>query len=909
MVKAFMKEREEGGTDQRRFPKRKRKSVSSVAYSDKTLNVHDMASRAITVFTQPSTIVDVERNVFMTDVSGSSTVEKGASLMDPANLAQIRPTIGGLLRKGACERVFADPRDSDGQNFFKAVLVNELVTDDEVRVCSYELYLKRVEAALRRVIVATLQVQPKSVTRMTLGYGPDPEAVRSVEDDEWLTVDCHYLGRKVLDHEDRVCTVVAWCREVEVEKDDVLEVASAASSDEGVTKGTLKGRVVARHALYKIKVDNTLVVTTDASGSEQLPPESKVINEFQLRTLAEAYRLKETLRPTVEEIQGNSTVYTSYKSKVGKRLQFCEYNAVPLPDGKGATLDTSKPRWHRGVCVGVDPAAAKIMILPDDGDEGFWVDFDPKTALCVKEGETAPTKIKFAGDGAEYDMADNFLKWLVGQSDSWLFLEPVDPVALNIPTYFDVIKKPMDISTMRTKLDSGAYNKENDQCDLMGKFHKDLELMFKNAILFNGEKSEVASITNRLRKKCDKKLQDALRKLRSGGRADFGTGPLKPIPTNFGISIGDVPLEDFEPPPAPGDSRSSSRSWAIEEGMKLNKLIAKLPIVTDTSEFSLSKDWVLQRSDKKKQPESGDASNAAPGAAATSGLTKSEADIHAAAQARARANANQDTDVVKALGLRFCRRDDPSCKVEDREALEVWNEENHVEMGWLYQKMLAMKEPKRKKEKVKGWVSADGSGVKGAIKMRKGKTGLMVNVRAEDFDKVKKQLELQAIEEKRRKEEDAEEALFAKNFHNSFPPWLGSIGEGAEGGLVWQIRKPFIVPAVRHVLRGLIQSGHVFEIESILPTKNSAGGGLVAVANYYLPSIPFTVLPRKPPTFKAKKQKKGDSIGYVKGTDESDEAKEEQGEAEAVVEMSDYEKARAERVARNNAYLKSLGLA
>mmetsp|Transcript_2968 Transcript_2968/g.6265 ORF Transcript_2968/g.6265 Transcript_2968/m.6265 type:complete len:231 (+) Transcript_2968:2889-3581(+) len=230
-------------------------------------------------------------------------------------------------------------------------------------------------------------------------------------------------------------------------------------------------------------------------------------------------------------------------------------------------------------------------------------------------------------------------------------------------------------------------------------------------------------------------------------------------------------------------------------------------------------------------------------------------------------------------------------------------------MGWLYQKMLAMKEPKRKKEKVKGWVSADGSGVKGAIKMRKGKTGLMVNVRAEDFDKVKKQLELQAIEEKRRKEEDAEEALFAKNFHNSFPPWLGSIGEGAEGGLVWQIRKPFIVPAVRHVLRGLIQSGHVFEIESILPTKNSAGGGLVAVANYYLPSIPFTVLPRKPPTFKAKKQKKGDSIGYVKGTDESDEAKEEQGEAEAVVEMSDYEKARAERVARNNAYLKSLGLA
>ena len=41
------------------------RSSRSVAYSDKTLNVHDMAARAITVFTQPSTIVDVERNVFM----------------------------------------------------------------------------------------------------------------------------------------------------------------------------------------------------------------------------------------------------------------------------------------------------------------------------------------------------------------------------------------------------------------------------------------------------------------------------------------------------------------------------------------------------------------------------------------------------------------------------------------------------------------------------------------------------------------------------------------------------------------------------------------------------------------------------------------------------------------------------
>ena len=91
---------------------------------------------------------------------------------------------------------------------------------------------------------------------------------------------------------------------------------------------------------------------------------------------------------------------------------------------------------------------------------------------------------------------------------------------------------------------------------------------------------------------------------------------------------------------------------------------------------------------------------------------------------------------------------------------------------------------------------------------------------------------------------------------------------------------------------------------------HSPGGGTVSIANYYLPSVPFSVSPRKTSVPKAKKQKKGADIGYVKGTTEGQaEQVEEDQEEDTVVEMSDYEKARAERVARNNAYLKSLGLA
>jgi len=60
------------------------------------------------------------------------------------------------------------------------------------------------------------------------------------------------------------------------------------------------------------------------------------------------------------------------------------------------------------------------------------------------------------------------------------FREPVDPVALNIPTYFSVIKRPMDIQTMTNKLKNGQYSTAHE-------FKADFEQMIQNCRTFNPE--------------------------------------------------------------------------------------------------------------------------------------------------------------------------------------------------------------------------------------------------------------------------------------------------------------------------------------------------------------------------------------------------------------------------------------
>lgn len=81
--------------------------------------------------------------------------------------------------------------------------------------------------------------------------------------------------------------------------------------------------------------------------------------------------------------------------------------------------------------------------------------------------------------------------------DAIIFLKPVDPIELNIPDYFTIIKNPMDFSTIKKRLNAGLYTNFKE-------FNDDMNLVFNNCFLYNGEKSYVGSMCMKVKVEYDR---------------------------------------------------------------------------------------------------------------------------------------------------------------------------------------------------------------------------------------------------------------------------------------------------------------------------------------------------------------------------------------------------------------------
>jgi len=109
------------------------------------------------------------------------------------------------------------------------------------------------------------------------------------------------------------------------------------------------------------------------------------------------------------------------------------------------------------------------------------------------------------------------LKVLSDHPHEWVFNSPVDPVELGLPDYFQVIKKPMDLGTIKKRLENGCYV-------ALEAFRCDVKLTFENAMLYNPEGSVVYNMANEMSEKFDSDFGGLLRTLQGEEDARRETG-------------------------------------------------------------------------------------------------------------------------------------------------------------------------------------------------------------------------------------------------------------------------------------------------------------------------------------------------------------------------------------------------
>lgn len=97
-----------------------------------------------------------------------------------------------------------------------------------------------------------------------------------------------------------------------------------------------------------------------------------------------------------------------------------------------------------------------------------------------------------------FKSCSSLLEKLMKHKHGWVFNTPVDPLALGLHDYFDIIKHPMDLGTVKSRLDKNWYNSPME-------FAEDVRLTFQNAMTYNPKGQDVHAMAELLLKLFEEK--------------------------------------------------------------------------------------------------------------------------------------------------------------------------------------------------------------------------------------------------------------------------------------------------------------------------------------------------------------------------------------------------------------------
>ncbi|XP_008587558.1 PREDICTED: bromodomain-containing protein 3 isoform X2 [Galeopterus variegatus] len=136
-----------------------------------------------------------------------------------------------------------------------------------------------------------------------------------------------------------------------------------------------------------------------------------------------------------------------------------------------------------------DPKQAKVVARRESGGRPIK---PPKKDL--EDGEVPQHAGKKGKLSEQLRYCDSILREMLSKKHAayaWPFYKPVDAEALELHDYHDIIKHPMDLSTVKRKMDSREYP------DAQG-FAADIRLMFSNCYKYNPPDHEVVAMARKL---------------------------------------------------------------------------------------------------------------------------------------------------------------------------------------------------------------------------------------------------------------------------------------------------------------------------------------------------------------------------------------------------------------------------
>lgn len=180
----------------------------------------------------------------------------------------------------------------------------------------------------------------------------------------------------------------------------------------------------------------------------------------------------------------------------------------PRPSAAKAPKSTQTKKEPKAVAQSPAAASPTFGLRPSGipqirrdstaGDGRPKREIHPPAPKDLPYSDVKPRRKKNASELKFCDMVCKELTKKIHEAYAFPFYTPVDPVALNIPDYFKIIREPMDLSTIQSKLKTNQYETGHD-------FEKDIRLMFRNCYRFNPPNQAVHQMGKRLEGVFDQK--------------------------------------------------------------------------------------------------------------------------------------------------------------------------------------------------------------------------------------------------------------------------------------------------------------------------------------------------------------------------------------------------------------------